>query len=359
MVALSAGTGSDTLVLKLSQQAWHGSAKYTVSVDGKQVGGTFTAASNHDLGRSDSLTLKGDWAAGSYQVTVKFLNDAYGGTLNTDRNLFVDGATYNGTKLGVSLDIPSSTPAKFAFTDKGTPTPVPPPVPSGEFASTPMWSDEFNDTSIDKQKWTNLFGGHTFDNGFIWDQKELSEIGGQLHIGIDRQANGSFAVGSMAAYVNGYGGGFGFEYGKVEIRAKASEEVVGAGPCFLIWPQHDDHWPPEVDILETPKGDGLFTNHWQGPSGNGDNQQQPYQFPLDYSQWHTYGLEWTPTRLSMLVDGQVIKTMTDHIPSEMMSVALMGFVGAPGQTWYGGAPPADFNHLGIDVDYVRIYDFIG
>ena len=358
MVALSAGTGSDTLVLKLSQQAWHGSAKYTVSVDGKQVGGTFTASSNHDLGRSDSLTLKGDWAAGSYQVTVKFLNDAYGGTWDTDRNLFVDGATYNGTKLGVSLDIPSSTPANSPSPTRARPLPSrrrfraasSPPPRCGPMSSTIPRSTSRSGPTCSVGIPSTMASSGT---------RRSFESGGQLHIGIDRQADGSFAVGGMAAYVNGYGGGFGFEYGKVEIRAKASEEVVGAGPCFLIWPQHDDHWPPEVDILETPKGDGLFTNHWQGPSGNGDNQQQPYQFPLDYSQWHTYGLEWTPTRLSMLVDGQVIKTMTDHIPSEMMSVALMGFVGAPGQTWYGGAPPASFNHLGIDVDYVRIYDFIG
>jgi beta-glucanase (GH16 family) len=153
--------------------------------------------------------------------------------------------------------------------------------------------------------------------------------------------------------------GFGFQYGKVEIMAKASQEVTGAGMCFLLWPQHDDHWPPEVDILETPKGDGLFTNHWQGPNGNGDNQQEAYQFPLDYTQWHKYGLEWTPTQLTMLVDDQVIKTTTSHIPAEAMSIGLMGYVGSPSQTWYGGSPAANVTHVGIDVDYVRVYDYIG
>ncbi len=183
---------------------------------------------------------------------------------------------------------------------------------------------------------------------------------GLLHIDIDRQADGSFLVGGLAAYelniTNEPTYGFGFQYGKVEIRAKASAEVTGAGMCFLLWPEHDDHWPPEVDIIETPKGDGLFTNHWL--DSNGIHQKENFQFALDYSKWHTYTLEWTPTRLTLLVDGKKIYTTNNNIPHEEMSVALMGYVGAPDQDWYGGAPAADVTHVGIDVDYVRVYDYL-
>ncbi|MCO6418393.1 hypothetical protein JYK14_19815 [Siccirubricoccus sp. KC 17139] len=34
--------------------------------------------------------MKGDWAAGNHPVAVNFLNDAYGGTATTDRNLHSD-----------------------------------------------------------------------------------------------------------------------------------------------------------------------------------------------------------------------------------------------------------------------------
>ena len=77
---LNAGTGPDSLVLKISQDAYQGTPQYTVSVDGKQVGGTFTASASHAAKQSDTLTLKGDWAAGAHKVSVKFLNDAWGGT---------------------------------------------------------------------------------------------------------------------------------------------------------------------------------------------------------------------------------------------------------------------------------------
>ncbi|MDJ0390011.1 carbohydrate-binding domain-containing protein [Roseomonas sp. E05] len=352
-VALSAGSGSDTLVLKVSQQAWQGSAQYIVKVDGKQVGGTFTASADHNAGLSDTLTLHGDWAAGAHQVSVSFLNDAYGGSVSTDRNLFIDGASYNGADLKVDIGVPSSArPGQFSFTEGATV-----PQSASDFASTPTWSDEFNDTRIDTSKWTNLFDGRSWDNdGFFWDRNQLSESGGQLNIGLDRQADG-WHVGGLAAYTTPDGAGFGFQYGKVEIRAKASQEVTGAGMCFLLWPSDDDHWPPEIDILETPKGDGLFTNHWQGPGGNGDNVQETHQFALNYAEWHTYGLEWTPDSITLLVDGKAQHTMTTHIASEPMSVALMGYVGSPSQSWYG-TPDSAVSHVDIAVDYVRVYDSI-
>jgi hypothetical protein len=94
---LSAGTGPDTLVLRISEDAWNGDAQYTVRVDGTQVGATFTAKALHNAGQSDTLTLHGSWGTGAHKVTVNFLNDSYGGTAATDRNLHVDGMTYNGT----------------------------------------------------------------------------------------------------------------------------------------------------------------------------------------------------------------------------------------------------------------------
>jgi Ca2+-binding RTX toxin-like protein len=139
-VNLAAGSGSDTMVLKISQDAWQGSAQYTVTVDGKQVGGTFTATATHGSGVSDTLTLKGDWAAGSHAVAVNFLNDAWGGTAATDRNLYVDSVTYDGAAVsGATQAIMGSTPGKFTVADStaipGSTTPA--PTPTGKtFAGT-------------------------------------------------------------------------------------------------------------------------------------------------------------------------------------------------------------------------------
>ena len=116
--ALTVGSGSDSLVLKVSQDAYQGSAQYTVAVDGQQIGGTLTATALASAGLSDTVTVKGDWAAGAHAVTVTFLNDLYGGTADTDRNLHVDGASYNGTAVtGATLWLGDSGPAGFGFTE--------------------------------------------------------------------------------------------------------------------------------------------------------------------------------------------------------------------------------------------------
>ncbi len=130
-VELTAGTGPDSLVLKVSQDAYQGSAKYTVSVDGEQIGGEFTASAWRSAGQSDTLTLKGDWAAGAHRVEVKFLNDAWGGTAATDRNLHVEGATYNGQAVaGAAKALMAAGAADFAFTETATnPSPPTDPVP--------------------------------------------------------------------------------------------------------------------------------------------------------------------------------------------------------------------------------------
>ncbi len=62
------GTGSDTLVLSISEDAYangdgtsdaNGDAAFTVSVDGKQLAGTFYATASHSAGASQNFTLQG------------------------------------------------------------------------------------------------------------------------------------------------------------------------------------------------------------------------------------------------------------------------------------------------------------
>ncbi len=119
--SLSFGSGADTLVLKVSQDAYLGDAQYSVKVDGVQLGGSFTAKALHGSG-SDTLTLKGDWAAGSHKVTVSLLNDAWGGDAAHDRNVYVDAASYNGVAIGgAALSVQTDrTPGSFGFTDAGS-----------------------------------------------------------------------------------------------------------------------------------------------------------------------------------------------------------------------------------------------
>ena len=117
---VTTGAGSDTLVLSMAEDAYNGDAQFTVAVDGTQLGGTFTATALHASGASQDFVFKGDWAPGAHTVTVTFLNDAYGGTAATDRNLYVDAVSYDGTATGQSAALYSNGGQNFSVTDTTT-----------------------------------------------------------------------------------------------------------------------------------------------------------------------------------------------------------------------------------------------
>ncbi len=110
------GSGANTLALAVSEDAWQGNAQFTVSIDGKQVGGTQTATASHAAGQVQAFAVMGNFAAGSHTAAVNFLNDAYGGTAATDRNLYVSGAKVDGVAVpGAGLALLSAGTQSFSF----------------------------------------------------------------------------------------------------------------------------------------------------------------------------------------------------------------------------------------------------
>ncbi|WP_419758723.1 carbohydrate-binding domain-containing protein [Acidisoma sp.] len=106
---------TDTLALQISEDAWKGDAQFTVSVDGKQVGGDYTASTLHSSGDAGTFLLTGNWGTAVNDVQVSFINDAYGGTPDTDRNLYVNSIAYDGTTYaGTSATMLSSGTDTFA-----------------------------------------------------------------------------------------------------------------------------------------------------------------------------------------------------------------------------------------------------
>ncbi len=101
----------DTLDLHVSEDAWQGDAAFTVSINGTQIGGTRIVTASHAAGETQDVSIAGSWGAGPHTIGISFINDAYGGTPSTDRNLYVDQASYDGHAA-------SGTPA--ALTGNGT-----------------------------------------------------------------------------------------------------------------------------------------------------------------------------------------------------------------------------------------------
>lgn len=131
-VPVTLGTGPDSLVLQVSEDAWSGDAQFTIAVDGKQVGGTQTTTAARAAGQAQAFTVLGTFAPGNHTATVTFVNDAYGGSAAQDRNLYVGGATVDGAVVsGASLAEYSNGTQAFGFQGAGAATPAAVTIGSG------------------------------------------------------------------------------------------------------------------------------------------------------------------------------------------------------------------------------------
>lgn len=84
--------------VKLGSHDYKGAARARITVDGKVVG-EFDVKADARKGEFEEFSVKGDFGAnGPKEVSVAFVNDAWGGTASTDRNLVVDNIEVNGKK---------------------------------------------------------------------------------------------------------------------------------------------------------------------------------------------------------------------------------------------------------------------
>jgi Ca2+-binding RTX toxin-like protein len=92
-------SGTDVLVLHVSEDAWNGDAQFTVTIDGVSPAhvGVLTARTPHSSGQFEDFTFTGTFGAHPHTIAINFLNDAWGGSPSTDRNLYVGGIEFNGT----------------------------------------------------------------------------------------------------------------------------------------------------------------------------------------------------------------------------------------------------------------------
>ncbi len=93
---------TSTLTLAMAEDAWQGDAQFSLSIDGNQVAANSSVTASHAAGATQMFDFSAGLTAGLHDVALSFTNDAYGGSTSTDRNLYLSGASLNGTALGTS-----------------------------------------------------------------------------------------------------------------------------------------------------------------------------------------------------------------------------------------------------------------
>ena len=108
-------TAPDVLRLSVSGDAWQGDPHFLLFVDGVQMGGERSTSASHSAGQSQVLEILGNFGGGDHELAVRFLNDAWGGSADTDRNLYVDKVEVNGVDQHHQATLNTYGDAVFSF----------------------------------------------------------------------------------------------------------------------------------------------------------------------------------------------------------------------------------------------------
>lgn len=243
-----------------------------------------------------------------------------------------------------------------------------------------VWKDEFDDAALNTNNWTpevNFVRNIEASQIYTARPKNLAIVNGALSLTSHHEYFEStnckpesphwWESRQAADYTSGSVNSRGkveFRYGRVEIRAKI-EHGRGVWPALWLIGKNPGGWPAcgEIDILEyvSQEPRNVHATLHYTKDGVYCNPTTPFQAsnPLD-GEWHLYGMNWTPEKLEITFDHQVIfslaldeATQTDgNNPFRtgnyyfILNQALDGWAEPPISKDY----PRTFS-----VDYIRLY----
>ncbi|GAA3523447.1 hypothetical protein GCM10022222_01870 [Amycolatopsis ultiminotia] len=218
--------------------------------------------------------------------------------------------------------------------------------------------DDFTGAKLDTTKWSP-YNAKSSNGISQWSPDEVGVGGGELRInGHGRDPSGKTNRSGALCWCRGAGNQ---AYGLWMVRAKF-DAGKGYGPAMLLWPQ-SNHWPEdgELDLVESaqPKRTtALSSVHW-GSLPNG--KRESGKLWGDYTQWHTYAVDWQPDFVKYSIDGQTVydtrySLQNPGIPKNPMHLVIQqepGPFGAP--SWIPAPDASTPDQVIVHVDWVKIY----
>src|SRR6185437_1427983 len=244
-------------------------------------------------------------------------------------------------------------------------------TPSSYVGYKPLWSDEFNESTVNTNYWQYDLGNGGWGNQELecYTDSNATIAGGYLQIQAKRQnvvyngVNSSYTSTRMNT-----AGKFSFEYGRIDIRAKLP---VAPGMWPALWFLGNDFgtagWPGcgETDLMElVGSNPHLVTGsiHWLEGNGQEGTLNNTYTLPggADYSQkFHVFSLVWTKTQITMYVDDIPYMSQSSTSissgtwPFNQPQFLIMNV--AVGGNWPGSPTAQTVFPQSMYVDYVRVF----
>ncbi|AZK47907.1 RICIN domain-containing protein [Paenibacillus lentus] len=227
-----------------------------------------------------------------------------------------------------------------------------------------IWSDEFDGSSLNTTNWTAEIGtgsggwGNNELQYYTDRPQNLQVTGGNLVITALKESYGGMNYTSARIKTQGLRN---FTYGKVEARIKLPSGQ-GLWPAFWMLGSNITTvgWPAcgEIDIMERVNNNPFVngTVHWDA---NGHAEFGRTSGSLDFSQYHTYSIEWDPNYIRWFVDGVqynefYIANGTGNTEEFQKPFFLLLNL-AVGGNWPGSPNASTPFPAQMLVDYVRVY----
>lgn len=220
-------------------------------------------------------------------------------------------------------------------------------APTAQAAPTgwvPAGGDEFDAPALDTSTWNAYDSVGGFGNG-LRRPSAITQGNGLLTITARPRLDGGTS-GGMAM-------GAGQLYGRWEFRARTTPGK-GYSSAILLWPD-SEKFPDdgELDMMEVPSekrtAATAFVHYGE------DNRIVGTSRAGDFTQWHTFAMEWLPDRVTWFVDGVKAWETTDRkvIPSTPMHLCIQLDQG-PAKNWMPAPDAATPDEVALQVDWARI-----
>lgn len=204
----------------------------------------------------------------------------------------------------------------------------------------PVHRFDFDGTKLDTRVWNpyNSVGG--FGTGF----RRPSAIGLE---------DGKLQITARGNVSGGMGHRYDQLYGRWEFRAR-TDKGRGYSSAILLWPQSETKDDGELDMMEVPREQrdaAHFVMHWSA-----ENNIDGTLVNGDFSQWHTFAMDWLPDRVTWYVDGVKQYETRDRtrIPTKPMHLTIQLDQG-PKKDWLPAIDETTPPEVKLEVDWVRIY----
>lgn len=306
---------------------------------------------------------------GRYHMTVRGRTDYTASSLSAGREYRWRVVAFNGSRYSrKSTEVRATTESAPVAATATRQTDNSNGVPDGYRL---VFNDEFRGSSLDSAKWSSRYRwgpwwtinnekqfyvdainepdfGHS---PFTFDGENLTISASKTPGNLKGRANNkNYLSGALTTH-----GKFKMRYGYVEMRARLPKGK-GLWPAFWLLHNQENGRRPEIDVVEMlgDKTDLVYQTYHYYNNRSLRSTPSYKVWGSDFSaDFHTYGMQWEPGRITWYVDGQATNSYADgSVAAEDMYLLVNLAVGG---SWPGSPNGSTRFPAKYTIDYIRAY----